>query len=289
MGFEVVLDQHDFLDLAKVFVGDLAQHVSVIDGGSLVGHLDLPPAFEGREDHEEIGGSTPLILVIATRRAARLHGDRRSGLGQQLLGGLIQADQRFTRAGLSPAKSRQLGLAHSNRAPHVEGPGGAESHGARRPGSGGRTSDSGAAPESPGSARRQRPSRLPPNSAPANHPSPRLGNRDSSRSFSRRGSGGCTQHGQSGRRDRSGSGGRPRATIAGGRRQRSRRCNRSDHGRNSCRSRLAAGSAGREADAPSGLHHVRRSPRIVEVSIPPDPEHDPRGRKPPLTTLIPAS
>ena len=47
VGFEVVLDQHDFLDLAKVFVGDLAQHVSVIDGGSLVGHLDPSSTVSG--------------------------------------------------------------------------------------------------------------------------------------------------------------------------------------------------------------------------------------------------
>src|ERR1017187_8680486 len=59
-----------------------------------IGDLDMAPAFERRKHHEEVGGAVALVLVIATGRASRLHRDRNPRLGEELLGGLVQAHQR---------------------------------------------------------------------------------------------------------------------------------------------------------------------------------------------------
>jgi hypothetical protein len=59
--------------------------VSVIDCRMAVGDLDVAPALERGEQHEEIGGAIALVLVIMTRRAARLHRYRHAGFGNELL------------------------------------------------------------------------------------------------------------------------------------------------------------------------------------------------------------
>src|SRR6202049_560922 len=54
----------------------------------------MAPAFERCKHHEEIGGAVALVLVIATGWASRFHRDRHARLGEQLLRGLVQANQR---------------------------------------------------------------------------------------------------------------------------------------------------------------------------------------------------
>ena len=58
--------------------------MSVIDCRMAVGDLDVAPAFERGEQHEEIGGAIALVLVIMTGRAPRLHRDRHACLGDEL-------------------------------------------------------------------------------------------------------------------------------------------------------------------------------------------------------------
>ena len=51
------------------------------------------PAFERREQHEQVGGSVALVFVIDTGGAPRLHENRHARFGNELLGSLVQADQ----------------------------------------------------------------------------------------------------------------------------------------------------------------------------------------------------
>src|SRR5258708_1885960 len=56
--------------------------------------LDVAPAFERSKHHEEIGGAIALVLVIETGRASRFHRDRHARFGNELLRGLVEANQR---------------------------------------------------------------------------------------------------------------------------------------------------------------------------------------------------
>src|SRR6516164_10096608 len=73
--------------------GQILEDVSVVDGGVAVRHLDVAPAFERGEQHEQVGGAVALVLVIDPGSASWLHRDRDACLSDQLLGGLVQADQ----------------------------------------------------------------------------------------------------------------------------------------------------------------------------------------------------
>ena len=75
-------------------IGQIFQDVSVVHGGVAIGHLDVAPAFERREQHEQVGGAVALVLVIDAGRASPFHRDRQARLGKELLGGLVQAHQR---------------------------------------------------------------------------------------------------------------------------------------------------------------------------------------------------
>ena len=73
----------------------ILQDVGVVDGGVAVRDLDVAPAFERREQHEQVGGAVAFVLVIDAGWPSRLHRDWRARLGDELLGGLVQADQRM--------------------------------------------------------------------------------------------------------------------------------------------------------------------------------------------------
>jgi hypothetical protein len=60
---EIVLDQHDGLGVREVAIGQIFQDVSVVDGGVAV-RLEVAPAFERREQHEQVGGAVALVLVV---------------------------------------------------------------------------------------------------------------------------------------------------------------------------------------------------------------------------------
>src|ERR1700758_3278581 len=42
---EIILHQHDFRRIWKMRIGQIPEHVGIIDGGVAVGDLDMPPAF----------------------------------------------------------------------------------------------------------------------------------------------------------------------------------------------------------------------------------------------------
>src|ERR1700674_2750715 len=89
----------------------------VVNSRAAAGHFDMPPAFERRKEHEEIGGagfntsdisdvSWTFVFVIGSRETSRFHRDRLPRIGNQLLRGFIKTDQRniaIARAPCSPA------------------------------------------------------------------------------------------------------------------------------------------------------------------------------------------
>src|SRR6478672_7557961 len=105
VGVEIILQQHDFRRVGKMRVGQVPEHVGIIDGGVAVGDLDMPPAFQRREHHEQIGDAIAFVFVIVTRWLSRFGGDRRARLDDQLLGGFVKAHERALRIVLSLARS----------------------------------------------------------------------------------------------------------------------------------------------------------------------------------------
>src|SRR5256886_5860032 len=93
MDAEIVLDQNDGLGVREVDVGQGFQDASVIHGGMAICALDVAPAFERSKHHEEIGGAISLVLIIETGRASRFHRDRHARFGNELLSGLVEANQ----------------------------------------------------------------------------------------------------------------------------------------------------------------------------------------------------
>ena len=94
---EIILHQHDFGRVGRMRVGQIPEHVGIIDGGVAVGDLDMPPAFQRREHHEQIGDAIAFVFVIVARWLSRFGGDRRARLDDQLLRGFVEAHERALR------------------------------------------------------------------------------------------------------------------------------------------------------------------------------------------------
>ena len=94
---EIILHQHDFRRIWKMRIGQIPEHVGIIDGGVAVGDLDMPPAFQRREHHEQIGDAIAFVFVIVTRWLSRFGGDRRARVDDQLLRGFVEAHERALR------------------------------------------------------------------------------------------------------------------------------------------------------------------------------------------------
>src|SRR5215470_2922546 len=65
----------------------------IINGRAALGHLHVPPPFERREHHEQVGRAVALVLVIDPRRLPFRHRHRRPRFLGELLGGFIQTNQ----------------------------------------------------------------------------------------------------------------------------------------------------------------------------------------------------
>src|SRR5450830_1143165 len=64
--------------------------MGVVNRGVAVGDFHAPPAFERREQHEQIRGSITLVLVVVARLAPRLSGNSRARLKDQLFRGFVE-------------------------------------------------------------------------------------------------------------------------------------------------------------------------------------------------------
>src|SRR5664279_6592152 len=54
----------------------------------------MPPAFERRKHHKQIGGAVAFVFIIEPDRPSLFHLDRSACFGNQLLRGLVQANHR---------------------------------------------------------------------------------------------------------------------------------------------------------------------------------------------------
>ena len=81
------------LGVSEVDVAQVFQDVGEVDGGAAVGDLDMAPAFERGEQHEQVGSAVALVLVVIARRLSWPHRHRRARLGHELLGGLVEAHE----------------------------------------------------------------------------------------------------------------------------------------------------------------------------------------------------
>ena len=92
MGVEIVLHEHDLRDVGEVLVRQVFEDLRIIDGGMAICHLDMAPAFQRREHHEQVGRAVALVLIIITFGVPWLGWDRHPRLSDELLRGLVQAD-----------------------------------------------------------------------------------------------------------------------------------------------------------------------------------------------------
>ncbi len=97
MRIQIVLHQNDLVGALEVGVAEVFQDLRVVDRGTPIGDLDVAPAFERGEQHEQIGRPLALVLVVVARRLARQHRQRRACLRDELFAGFIEADQRSGR------------------------------------------------------------------------------------------------------------------------------------------------------------------------------------------------
>src|ERR1035441_8460168 len=67
MRAEIVLYQLDLFGAGKMHIGQLLEHLRVIDGGVVVSDLDAAPTLQRRKHHENIGHAVALVFVIVTR------------------------------------------------------------------------------------------------------------------------------------------------------------------------------------------------------------------------------
>ena len=67
MGADIILilDQYDLRRVGKMHVGQILECMGIIDGGVMVSHM--PPAFQRREHHKQIGHAIARAFVILIR------------------------------------------------------------------------------------------------------------------------------------------------------------------------------------------------------------------------------
>ena len=78
-------------------VRQILERVSVIDRGVAVGHLDVTPAFQRREHHEQIGDPIAFVFVIVARLASGRGGNGSARFLDHLLRRLVETHQRALR------------------------------------------------------------------------------------------------------------------------------------------------------------------------------------------------
>jgi len=66
VGVEVVLHDADALGLGVALLDQIAQHLGVVPLGAPLSDADVAPPGERLDQHEEVGGTVPLVLVVAT-------------------------------------------------------------------------------------------------------------------------------------------------------------------------------------------------------------------------------
>jgi hypothetical protein len=92
VGAEVVLHENDLAGLGKVSVGQFLEHVGIAHSGVAVCNLNVAPALQWSEHHEQVGRAVALVLVIKAHSSPWFRCDRHPRFGDQLLRCLVQAN-----------------------------------------------------------------------------------------------------------------------------------------------------------------------------------------------------
>src|SRR5450759_3821049 len=110
---QVVHDHRDPFRTGEVLVHKLAHGISPVDLSPPVGDLHMPPALQGRKEHEQVADAVALVLGIVAAAPALLHGIRRTHLHDLLLARLVHADK-----GALRVKGARVHLKHVLHLPH---------------------------------------------------------------------------------------------------------------------------------------------------------------------------
>ena len=84
MGVEIVLHENDFLGSGEVGVAQLFENLRIVDSRAPLADLDISPALQRGEQHEQVGRAITLVFVVIARRLPRPSGQWCAGLGDQL-------------------------------------------------------------------------------------------------------------------------------------------------------------------------------------------------------------
>ena len=75
-----------------MFVRQVFENLSIIDGGVAICHLDMAPAFQWRKHHEQVGCPVAFVLIVIAFGVPWLGWDWHPRLSDELLRGLVEAD-----------------------------------------------------------------------------------------------------------------------------------------------------------------------------------------------------
>ncbi len=126
---EAVHDEDD-APVRETDVGEVPEHPGEVLPGSPVGDLHMPPAVQGRRQHEEVRRSVALMLEVAGGGPAGLRGQGRARLLRLLPRCLVKADEDLV-VGKVPAvrvehvlhRADEVGVLFRRHAPALARPG----------------------------------------------------------------------------------------------------------------------------------------------------------------------
>ena len=82
---QIILYENDLVGTREVAVAEGFQDFGKVDRRAPLGDLDMTPAFERGEQHEQVGCAISFVLVVVARGLSRQHRQRRARLGDELL------------------------------------------------------------------------------------------------------------------------------------------------------------------------------------------------------------
>jgi len=97
---QVVEYNADAICVRIVDVDQVTHALGEIVVGTLGRDLDVAPRAMGIDESEDVDGAVASVLVVDARDLTRLRPNRDAGLAQQLVGLLVEADDRPRRIGL---------------------------------------------------------------------------------------------------------------------------------------------------------------------------------------------
>ena len=108
MGVEVIQHHSDLLCFGVSFINQPPHLMGEVNHGAAFGHVHVPPARQGLAEQEQVAGPITFIFIVKSPWSSRLGRDRKSLLGYQLLGGLVETDNGALRVVGLPIKVQHI-------------------------------------------------------------------------------------------------------------------------------------------------------------------------------------